>query len=101
AEREREDRRRRETGALREHARAVPYVTPRRLEQAPATNLVGDVARFSDVAEARKRRAPRVVGLHPAPDVLLGRELDVEPELLVDVLDDCLAPEQAAQARGR
>src|SRR5205085_12629095 len=78
--------------------RAIANVLQQSFHKASPSNLVSRVPDDADVAEGPERRPACLDRRHPALDVGLRLQLDVQAHLLVDVAEDRLAPEQRAQA---
>jgi len=85
AERQREDGGRGEPGPLAQDARAVPEVGPQNLDEPEPPDRAGVLLGQRDVPEAAQGGVPRLVGRQPCGDLLLGLELELGADLLVEL----------------
>jgi len=100
AERKHDDRGRAEAGMLQQHAYAVAQVPPQILGHAKAVDVAALLLDRFHASQPGERRAARLLRRHAPADVLLDIQLQVRPQLGIELAFDALAAEQVHQANG-
>ena len=86
-----------EAGVAAQAARAVLDVLDEGFQEAHAPGVAALLLDALDAAEAHGGAAAGLVGAHPLALLLLGLQLEVEPQLLVQLALDAVAGEEGAQ----
>src|SRR5262245_55275354 len=84
-QRQRQDRGRREAGILHQYSSGVAQVLPKFFKPAHAASVATPLLRLFHAAETFQRKLPRLFGIHPQPNVLLGLLFDVMAQFLVQL----------------